>query len=249
MNKNIFICACFFIIVLPAFSTAQTQTPTVVNRNATPFPNPAGAAPTSIPTAAAENTSPFQDEIKAAQDEIVELGEQLEDSTQTYDALLRKHVEDLMRDEAEKAKRAGDTRKANEILKEIDEWEAARQSEWDQRVELLEKKSQVRQLQLDRLSLINQKFLEKYREQADQNKVLEYQEGQGFIDQMKDLENQDLELNKALLLALEKYDLKSADEIRKKQKALQETRNDLTKKANIKLKQIEEKQPDEELSL
>jgi hypothetical protein len=249
MNKNIFIIVCFFIIVFSAVSKSQTQTPTVVNQNATPRPNPTGAVPTSIPTAVAENTPPFQDEIKAAQDEIAELSDQLEDSTQTYNALLRKHVEDLMRNEAEKAKQAGDIQKANELLKEIDGWEAARQNDWNQRLALLEKKSKVRQLQLDRLSFINQKLFEKYQERADQNKILEYQEGQGFINQMKDLENQSLELSKALLLAREKYDFMSADEIRKKQKALQEIGNDLTKKANIKLKQIEEKQPAEELSL
>lgn len=249
MRTSILVGICFVLIFSTAFSEAQTLTLTVVIQNNTPLPNPMGSAATSIPTAAADNNPHFLDEIKAAQDEIAELSDQLEDSTQTYNALLRKHVEDLMRDEAEKAKQAGDIQKTNELLKEIGDWEALRQSDWDRRLALLEKKSKVRQLQLDRLALINQKLFEKYQERADQNKILEYQEGQGFINQMKDLENQNLELSKILLLAREKYDFKSADEIRKKQKALQEIRNDLTKKANIKLKQIEEKQPVEELSL
>jgi hypothetical protein len=108
---------------------------------------------------------------------------------------------------------------------------------------MLEKESQLRQLKMDSLMEFNRKLAEKYQEQGNEKKIWELKEGQGFINQMKDLETQSLDLGKELLLAREKYDYQTANEIRKKQRDLRDKQSDLMNKTNDRERQIEGKPP------
>jgi hypothetical protein len=101
----------------------------------------------------------------------------------------------------------------------------------------------------DRLIEYNRKLSEKLQAKGDQKRVEELKEGRDFINQMKDLENQSLQLGKELLESRGSYDFKTVDEIRKKQEALKEQSDELQKKTRTKMKQLEENQDLEEQNL
>jgi len=66
---------------------------------------------------------------------------------------------------------------------------------------------------------------------------------------MKTQESQYLQLSKDLLRARQNYDLKKADELRQKQKALRDQLDDLTKQSKQKIKTLETQQDINEQNL
>jgi len=170
MNKTIFVGASFCFFAYPFFAGAQTpvltptegviSTPTALS---TPVQGDV-SAPTMLSPLANAEQSPLDDKIKAAQQEITDITNQRSDTGLTYNHILRTNVETLMREKAEELKKGGDNAKAEEILKTIDEWEVIRNREWDQDDVLLEKKSALQQLRIDRAIELNKYASNKYSE-------------------------------------------------------------------------------------
>ena len=196
-----------------------------------------------------EESSPLLDQMKTLQHEINQLTDQRLDTDLRYNHMMRATVENLLRAESERAKKEGDAKKADELLKEISDWETVRNSEWDQDLVLLEKRSQLRQLAFDSLMEYNRKLSDKFQAKGNQKKVDALKEGQKFINQMKDLEKQSLQLGKDLMQARENYDFKKSDEIRSKQQELKDQIDELQKKTKSKLRQLEENKDLEEQKL
>jgi hypothetical protein len=255
MNKTIFVGASFCFFAYPFFAGAQTpvltptegviSTPTALS---TPVQGDV-SAPTMLSPLANAEQSPLDDKIKAAQQEITDITNQRSDTGLTYNHILRTNVETLMREKAEELKKGGDNAKAEEILKTIDEWEVIRNREWDQDDVLLEKKSALQQLRIDRAIELNKYASNKYSEIGNEKKVKELKESENLLEQMKTQESQYLQLSKDLLRARQNYDLKKADELRQKQKALRDQLDDLTKQSKQKIKTLETQQDINEQNL
>jgi hypothetical protein len=226
----------------PFFTFTQTPSPTpAMTADNTP------AAPLTTATPTGEKSR--MNEILDAQAEITDLTDKRSDTDLQLRHLERVYLEDLMRSQAKAAPRAAKARKAKEIQKQITEMEALRDSEWDQDAVILEKRSHLKQLQLDSGKEINEMLLEKARESGNSKRVEELENGKQALDQMKDMENQDLDLRKQLLQARRNYDFKAAADLRQKLKDLQTKYRDLLKQAADKLKQIQGTREPDELNL
>lgn len=197
------------------------------------------AAQTVSPSSDDFSDSPLAGEIKTTQDEITLLSDQKMDIDLEFRHQQRLYLEDLMRDKADRLRQAGDAKKADEMLKALDEFETSRHKEWDLDQELLEKQSHLRQLNWDRLTKRDQGLLDKFNEKGLSKRAKETEEAIKFFAQMKEYENQNLDLKKKLFKAREFYDYKTADDIRKQIKDLKDQVDDLTKKVRSSVNQIE----------
>lgn len=238
MNKNLFLWMSLVAFLLPLFLTAQTPTP--IPTPMAPFIT--DLSPTPNPTPGNLDNSPLTDEIKATQDEITQLNDKKADVGLEYRHQERLYVEDLLRDKADRLRKAGHKKKAAELLKAVDDFEVGRQQEWDLDQEILEKQSHLRQLGWDRLTKVDQHLADNFTEKGLVKKANEMEEVIKFIAQMKGVEDQTLDLKKKLYKAREFYDYKTADDIRAQLKVLQDQINDLTKKMKSNVSQIENNQ-------
>lgn len=177
--------------------------------------------------------------IDQLNEEILRLSEVKSDASLEYNHMERTYLEDLLRDEADAAQKAGDAPKFAAILKEIKALDDQRDSEWAQDLVLLDKRSQLLQLKYDRLLEFYQKLEDKIKETGNEERLKAAQEAQDYVRQLKDVENQDLDLQKQLLLARQKYDYKTADDIRARMKDLRAKTKASRQKAADELKRIE----------
>ncbi len=229
----------FFLAVPSYFLAAQTPVPTATAGTSSIPSGEAQANPTPVPTAVEESGSTLMDQIKVLQKEITELSEKRSEAGLFYNYTLWKDVEELMREKVRDAKKARDTRKARELTKDIDDLEAARKSKEDEDLALLEDKSKLQQLTLDRIIEYNRKLADQFQADGNQAKVQELNDGLDYIKQMKGLEDQNLQLNKDLLVARENCDFKTVDEIRQKQEDLEKQFEDLNDQTKTKLQMRE----------
>ncbi len=242
MVKNSFLWIGLVILLFPLTLTAQT--PTAIP---TSFPTPTAPfitdlSPTPNPTPGNLDNSPLTDEIKATQDEITQLNDKKADVGLEYRHQERLYLEDLLRDKADRLRRAGQRKKAAELLKAVDDFEAGRQQEWDLDQEILEKQSHLRQLDWDRLTKVDQHLADNFTEKGLTKKANEMEEVIKFIAQMKGIEDQTLDLKKKIYKAREFYGYKTADGIRAQLKVLEVQINDLAKKMKSNVSQIENNQ-------
>jgi len=238
------------LALVPSLSLqAQTPTSTVPAAAITPHADTAQATPTPVltlpttpaptPTLQGDN-APTLDDLKAAQKEIGDLDDKRADLSIQYDVTLLKNVEALMRETVRIAKRSGDKRLAREILKAIDDLEAAQKDELNQDLLLLEKRNDLKKLNLDRVLGYNRKLVEKFQTDGNTTRVQELNDGMDFIKQMKSLLDQKLLLDQQLLQARVACDFKTADDIRKKQVDLRNQLEELDKQTKTKLQLLEE---------
>jgi hypothetical protein len=196
--------------------------------------------PTPASTPAEGDISPTLDDLKAAQKEINGLSAKRADSDFQYDILFQKTLDGLLKEMARLDKRSGEKGRARELLKEIDDLDAAQKSRVDQDLVLLEKKTKLKQLNLDRILAINRKVSDQFQQAGDTTKVQELSDGTDFLKQMKGLLDQQLALDKALLQARVACDFTAAENIRKKQEDLKTQLQDLDKQMKTKLRVLEE---------
>ncbi len=226
-----------FLLLLAAFPPrlpAQTPVPTPgTAATATPGETPS-------PTATELVNAPTLDDLKAAQKEIGDLEVKRDETFIQYGVTLLKQVKALTQQTARMAKSSGDKRQARELLKGIDELEAVQESQVDQDLILLEKRSNLKQLNLDRLLVYNQSLADKFQVEGNTRRVQEINEGEEFLNQMKILLVQQLELDKALLRSRMACDFKTAGEIRKKQEDLKNQIEELNKQTKVRLQTLEE---------
>ncbi len=261
MGKRLWAVIFLGLVVPPLLLAAQTPVPTATGGVPTPpSPSAGQASPTPAPTApqapgpipaetpgtptpaitAAEGVpTPLLDQVQEVQKEINALADQRSDTGILYNWVLRKGLEDLLRKQARAAKLSGDKREARELLKDINDLEAAQKSKMDQELALLEKRSNLEKLNLDRLLEYNRQLEEKFQAESDTRKVQELNDGTDYLNQVKGLLDQRLQLDKEFLQARENCDFKDAGEIRKKQEDLNAQIEDLDKRTKEKLQQLE----------
>ena len=241
MRNKLYTVIFLWLIAAPLFPAPQTPIPTAIPATSTPTPAGIQAVPTPAMTAVEGTPTPLPDPIQAGQKDISTLADQRLDTGSLYDCMIRKDLEDLLREQARDAKLSGNKRKALELLKEIDDLEALRKRKTDQELLLLEKQTKLKQLNLDRVLEHNRELMEKFQADGNQRKVQELNDGIDFINQMKVLLDQRLQLDKELLQARENCDFKATDEIRKKQEDLNTRIEDLDKQTKTKLQLLEER--------
>ena len=246
--KHLQFLAGLVLFLIPFMAQAQTMTATASANGVQqgPTATPSAPAPPSIvstpePTPTPNPAEVLTEQIKSDEEDIRQLTDDRADTDLEFRHLQRDYVEDLMRAEAAAAKKAGNRKKAAKIMKEIKDWETLRAKEWDQDRELMDKRAHLRQLQRDQARLVNEKLQEKLKEGGYSQRLGGLVEGLQLLDQMQDLDQQQVALEKQLNSARENYDYKGANEIRAKLKDLRGQFEDLMKKAADKLRQF---QPD-----
>jgi hypothetical protein len=195
---------------------------------------------TATPTAVVMENAPTLDDLKAAQKEIGDLGVKRDETSIQYGVTLLKQLGDVTRELAKIAQRSGDQRQARELLKDISALEAVQKSELDQDLVLLEKKSHLKQLNMDRVLAYNRILADKFLEAGNSQRVQEINDGIEFLNQMKILMDQKLELDKELLRSQVACEFKTAVEIRQKQEDLRKQIEELDKQTRARLQILED---------
>ena len=183
---------------------------------------------------------PTLDELKAAQRESGDLEVIRDEASIQYWVTLLKQLGDVTRELAKMAQRSGDQRQARELLKEISTLEHPSKSESDQDLVLLEKKSHLKQLNMDRILAYNRILADKFLEAGNSQRVQEINDGIEFLNQMKILMDQKLELDKELLRSQVACEFKTAVEIRQKQEDLRKQIEELDKQTKARLQILED---------
>ena len=230
------------LLLIPLVFLAFSGRGTAQDNKPTPAEEPAQTVSNSAITA-------LDNQIDDLNEEIVRLDDAKADTDLEFRHLQRVDLEELMSDKADAAEKAGDPKGAEAVRQKIKALDDARDSEWNQDQVLLEKRSQLEQLKWDRVLELNKQLTEKAKELGSEKRLKELEEGQNYVAQMKDLENQLLGLRKSLYQARWKYDYKTADEIRAQLKVLRAKSKETSKKVTEKLKEIERTQELEEQNL
>jgi len=186
-------------------------------------------------------------DIKATRDQIDLLTDQREDTSLEFRRLTRVYVQEILQDKITAAKRAGNKKKAAQIQKEIDDWNQVRTQEWDQDRSIIDAKAKSRQLQRERARGLEERLIERLKEQGLQKPVAELEEGLRLLDQVADLDAQEVDLEKQLNAAREQYDYTTANQVRVKLKDIRSKYGDLFKQATEKMKRIQGAPPAPEL--
>jgi hypothetical protein len=151
--KRKLLSACLFFLAAGFSGWLSAQTPISLPETAgQATPEADQATPTPVPEL--EN-APSMDDLKAAQKEIGDLQQKRDETSIQYGAALPKNLGAVTRRLAREAYRTGDKVVADELQKEINDLEAIQKSEVVQDLALMEKKTHLKQLNLDRVLAFN----------------------------------------------------------------------------------------------
>ncbi len=192
------------------------------------------------PVIQARDATTIEKEIQVAKYDVAQSIDKRNDINRVFFQELWINVKTVMLDQAEMARKAGDMGKVNEIVKAIADWNATRESVWDQDLVILQKKNFLKKLQIEQLKKANQALIDKLGEDANPKSRQTLEESLKVFQQITFMEDQDYNLQKQLLLAEQNYNFSTANELRAQLIEHQGKFEELIKNIKEKVKQIED---------